>query len=116
MVMRENNPDLVFVRPDEGSNVFVDAMCIPKGAANKTNAEIFINFMCRTDIALLNMDFNWYASANYEAIEEFSEDLDDEEYEIMFASDETLAKCDIFTNLPAETLALYDTLWGELKK
>jgi len=91
-------------------------MCIPKGAKNKPAAELFIDFMCSTDIAMKNMDYIWYASANYEAVEEFGEDLDDEEYEIMFASAETLANCDVFTNLPAETLALYDTLWGELKK
>ena len=116
LAMLENNPDLVFVRPEEGSNRFVDAMCIPKGAKNKPAAELFIDFMCSTDIAMKNMDYIWYASANYEAVEEFGEDLDDEEYEIMFASAETLANCDVFTNLPAETLALYDTLWGELKK
>ena len=116
LIMLENNPDLVFVRPEEGSNKFVDAMCIPKGAKNKTGAELFINFMCRTDIALRNMDFIQYASANYEAAEEFRADMDPEEYEIMFASAETLANCEIFTNLPAETLALYDTLWSELKK
>jgi len=114
--MKENNPDLVFVRPVEGSNWFIDAMCIPKGAKNKTNAEIFIDFMCRTDIALRNMEFVRYASANFEAAEIFGEDIDDDEYEIIFASYETLEKCDIFTNLPRDTLALYDQLWAELKK
>ena len=116
LIMLENNPDLVFVRPDEGSNAFVDAMCIPKGAKNKTNAEIFINYMCRTDISLLNMDEIGYASANYKAAEEYAADLDDEEIEIMFASDEVLATCDVFTNLPPDILALYSDLWVELKK
>ena len=116
LVMLENNPDLVFVRPEEGSNRFVDAMCIPKGAKNKIGAELFIDFMCSTDIALQNMDFIWYASANYEAVEEFGADMEPDEYEIMFASTETLEKCDVFTNLPPDILALYDTLWGDLKK
>ena len=116
LLMLENNPDLVFVRPVEGSNFFVDAMCVPKGAANKTNAEIFINYMCRTDIALKNMEFIYYASANSEAAAQFAEELDPEDYEIMFASDQTLAGCDVFTNLPPETLALYNQLWIELKR
>jgi spermidine/putrescine transport system substrate-binding protein len=116
LIMIENNPDLVFVRPVEGSNAFVDAMCIPKGAHNKTNAEIFINFMCSTEIALQNMEFIWYASANYEAAEAFMDELDEDEIEIMFASEETLANCDVFTNLPPEILDLYDTLWSELKR
>jgi spermidine/putrescine-binding protein len=114
--MLENNPDLVFVRPVEGSNWFIDAICVPKGAKNKTNAELFIDFMCRTDIALKNMEYIWYASANFEAAELFGAELDPENYEVMFASRETLENCDIFTNLPAETQALYDQLWVELKK
>lgn len=116
LLMLENNPDLTFVRPTEGSNFFVDAMCVPKGAKNKTNAEIFINYMCRTDIAVLNMEEIWYASANYEAAEAFADELEPDEYGIMFASDEVLEKCDVFTNLPYEILALYDQLWVELKK
>ena len=116
-VMRENNPDLRFARPVEGTNYFVDSMVIPKGAANKTNAELFINFMSRTDIALMNMDYIWYASANAEARELFAQEneLDPVDYEILFASDATLAKSDVFTHLPAHILLLYDRLWVDLK-
>ena len=116
LIMLEGNPDLVFVRPVEGSNRFVDAMVIPAGARNKENAELFINFMSRTDIALANMEYIYYASANYEANEIFAEDLDPEHYEIMFASRETLANCDVFKNLPPDILELYNTLWIELKR
>jgi len=117
-IMRENNPDLRFIRPVEGTNYFVDSMCIPIGAANKTNAEIFINFMSRTDIALRNMDYIWYASANYEAAEIFAQEqeLNPRDHEILFASDETLANSDVFTHLPADILTLYDQLWVELKR
>jgi len=114
--MLENNEDLVFVRPIEGSNAFVDAMCIPKGANNKTNAELFINFMCSTDVCVANMEVTSYASANAAANEEFGADMDEEEYEIVFASDETLSNCDVFKNLPDDTLALYSSLWVDLKK
>ena len=116
LIMREANPDLVFVRPVEGTNVFVDAMCIPKGAANKANAELFINYMCDTDVAYQNMEFIWYASANAQAAEQFLDELDEEDIEIMFASEETLATCDVFTNLPMEINDLYNTLWSELKR
>ena len=117
-VMHENNPDLKFIRPIEGTNYFVDSMCIPKGAANKENAELFINFMSRTDIALRNMEYIWYASANTEAITIFTmeQELSSVDYEILFASDDTLANSDVFTHLPAEILTLYDQLWVELKK
>ena len=116
LIMRESNPDLVFVRPAEGSNSFVDAMVIPADARNKENAEIFINFMSSADIALMNMEFIWYASANSEANEIFRDQLYPEDYEIMFASSETLANCDVFTNLPPHILDLYNNLWVELKR
>ena len=116
LLMVENNPDLVFVRPVEGSNMFVDAMCVPTGAKNKANAEAFINYMCSTDAALANMAEVYYASPNYEANEIFLQELDPDFQEIMFASQETLANCNVFTNLPEDTLALYNTLWVELKK
>ena len=114
--MYESNEDLVFVRPIEGSNSFADAMCIPKGAKNKTNAEVFINFMCSTEICLANMDVTNYSSANLEANEVFGADMEPYFHDIMFASDETLANCEVFTNLPQDTLDLYDRLWVELKK
>jgi len=116
LAMYEQNNDLVFTHPVEGTNYFVDTMCIPKDAGNKKNAEIFINFMCRTDIALLNMAEIMYASANYEAAEEFADELEPWQYEIMFASDEVLAKSEVFTHLPEDILAMYDQLWIELKR
>ena len=49
--MMEDNPDLRFVIPKEGSNIFTDAMCIPKEARNKELAEMYINFMLEPEVA-----------------------------------------------------------------
>ena len=116
LIMEENNPDLKFARPLEGTNYFVDAMCIPKDAANKTNAELFINFMASTDIALMNMEYIMYASANYEAAAIFAEEIEPWQNAIMFASAEVLANSEVFNHLPANILELYDELWVELKR
>jgi len=116
LIMVENNPDLEFVSPVEGTNFFVDAMCIPKDAANKENAEAFINFMTSTDIALMNMEYIMYASANYEAAAYFAEEIEPWEYAIMFASSEILSRSEVFNHLPANILELYDQLWVELKR
>jgi spermidine/putrescine transport system substrate-binding protein len=115
LTMLENNPDLKFVVPEEGTNQFVDAMCIPKGTENKKNAELFINFMCRTDIALKNTDMIWYTTANKEAAQQYAETHDAETAAVMFPSADTLTKSQIYVNLPAETLKLYDELWVKLK-
>ena len=50
LTMVEENPDLAFSFPEEGFNIFIDAMCIPKGCQNKEGAEAFINFLCRPDV------------------------------------------------------------------
>jgi len=115
LIMLENNPDLEFVIPKEGTNRFVDAMCIPKGAKNKKNAELFINFMCGTDACLRNMEAVGYTSANREACEQYAADLDEKARSIMFPGEDVLANTEVFLNLPPETLTLYDELWTKVK-
>ena len=120
--MHENNPDLRFVVPKEGSNWFVDAMCVLASAEHKEEAEAWINFICKTDSCLANMDFIWYASPNAEALEQYpayyeevnGEPMDPALYAVMAAPADVLANCEAYVNLPAETLALYTDLWVEL--
>lgn len=122
LTMLENNEDLAFVIPEEGSNWFVDAMCVLKSSQHKDEAEEWINFIASTDANLANMDYIWYASPNAEALEEYpayyqevnDEELDPELYEIMAPSEETLARCELYENLPKATLRLYDSLWTRL--
>ncbi len=122
LTMLENNPDLAYVVPEEGSNWFVDAMCVLKDAQHKEEAEEWINFIAGTDACLANMDYIWYASPNTEALEQYpdyyqetyGEALDMGLYEIMAAPQEVLDRCTLYENLPAETLTLYNDLWTEL--
>lgn len=122
LTMLENNEDLAFVIPEEGSNWFVDAMCVLKSSQHKDEAEEWINFIASTDANLANMDYIWYASPNTEALEEYpayyqevnDEELDPELYAIMAPSEETLARCELYENLPKATLRLYDSLWTRL--
>ena len=120
--MLENNEDLAFVIPEEGSNWFVDSMCVLKDAQNKEEAEAWINFIAGTEPSLMNMDYIWYASPNMEALEQYpeyyeeqyEEELDPEIFEIMAAPDETLERCTLYMNLPKEILTLYNDLWTKL--
>ncbi len=120
--MLESNPDLAYVVPEEGSNWFVDAMCVLKNAKNKTEAEEWINFLCSTEASLANMDYIWYASPNTEALEKYpeyyeetyGEPLDMELYEIMAAPQEVLDRCEAYLVLPADIRALYNDLWTQM--
>ena len=64
---QRENPDLEYVIPEEGSNVWIDGWVIPKNAPNVENAEKFINFMCRDDIALMNFEYITYSTPNVAA-------------------------------------------------
>lgn len=111
--MAENNPDLDFVYPKEGTNIFVDSVCIPKSCQNKEAAEVYINFLLRGDIALANAEFICYASPN-QAV------LDNEEYSLrdnrmLYPAEEDTPPTEYFHNLDSETLELMTSLWDYLK-
>jgi len=122
LTMMDNNEDLAFVIPEEGSNWFVDAMCVLKDAPHKAEAEAWINFIASTDASLRNMDYLWYGSPNREALEqypayyeeEYGEPLDEETYNIIVTPQEVLDKCQMYLVLPAETRQFYNRLWTEL--
>lgn len=106
------NPDLAYAIPSEGSNVWVDAMVIPKGAKNKENAEKFINFMCRPDIAKLNSEEITYSSPNTEAIT-----LMGEEYAEKVTTNppqELLDKSEFFSDIQ-DFIEFYNAIWLEIK-
>lgn len=113
LTMHEENPNLKFCFPKEGTNVFVDAMCVLKNAENKDNAEAFINFMSGTQQSMANSEFIGYTSPNKEVKSLI--DVDDLTKSIMYPDDATLAKSESYVNLPQETLDYYDTMWVKLK-
>lgn len=106
------NPDLVYVVPEEGSNVWVDAMCVPKGAKNKENAEKFINFMCRPDIALLNFEEIMYCTPNQEVIELVDEELLSDT--TLFPTQEIIDNCEFFKDISGD-IRTYDRIWLAIK-
>lgn len=55
--------ELDYAVPEEGSNVWFDGWVIPKYAVNTKAARYFINYLCRSDIAIRNMDEIGYVSA-----------------------------------------------------
>lgn len=107
--MQGDNPDLAFCVPEEGTNLFVDAMVVPKTSEHKDLAERFINFMLEPDIALANIEFIGYSTP----MSNVREMLDDETKNspISYPSDEILSKCDTFINLPPETNTYIQDGW-----
>lgn len=113
LTMAANNPDLAFVVPSEGSNIFTDAMCIPKGAANKDNAEKFINFMCSTEIGQANCEAIGYSTPLKSVKAALDPSITSDP--VAYPSQEVLSRCEPFLNLPDDILKFYDSEWLRLK-
>ena len=110
---QRENPDLEYVVPKEGSNIWIDGWVIPKNSENKENAEKFINFLCRPDIALLNFEYITYSTPNT-AAREMIEDEAIRNSTIAFPDSETISNLETFKYLGDEMTAYYDDKWREV--
>ena len=108
------NPNLEYVIPKEGSNVWIDSWVIPKNAKHKENAEDFINFLCRPDIAKMNFDYITYSTPNT-AARELIEDPAIRNSKIAFPDASELERCETFQFLGDKNDAIYNKLWREIK-
>ena len=111
---QRENPDLEYVIPKEGSNIWFDSWVIPKNAPNKENAEKFLNFLCRPDIALKNFEYITYSTPN-EAARKLIKDDDIRNSKIAFPDISSLKNCETFQFLGDDADALYNRLWREVK-
>jgi len=111
---QRENPDLEYVVPKEGSNVWIDGWVIPKNCRNKKNAEAFINFMCKPEIALKNFEYITYSTPNM-AAREMIEDEDIKNSPIAFPEQSVLDRCETFKYLGEEIESLYIEKWNEVK-
>ena len=111
---QRENPDLEYVIPKEGTNVWIDSWVIPKNAENVENAEKFIDFMCRGDIALLNFDYITYSTPNT-AAQALIEDDDIRNSKIAFPDLSQYDGLETFSYLGDDADTLYNDLWKEIK-
>ncbi|MBQ3102700.1 MAG: extracellular solute-binding protein, partial [Oscillospiraceae bacterium] len=109
LTMVEDNENLVFVIPSEGSNLFVDAMCIPTCCENYDNALAFMNFMCRDDIVVRNAEETWYSVPSATAMDGLDPEMAEDP--IMYPDEAVLDKCETYAGLPEEMLKEYDRQW-----
>lgn len=108
------NPDLEYVIPEEGSNIWIDSWVIPKNAENKENAEKFINFLCRPEIALMNFEYITYSTPNSEA-RKLIEDEAIRNSEIAFPDLSKYDNLETFQYLGTEADQTYGELWNQVK-
>lgn len=113
LMMVQENPDLAFCLPEEGFNLFIDAMCIPKGCTNKAGAEAFINFLCDPEISGRNLDYLGY-STPISAAKEYM-DPETVSSPVAYPDAETLSRGSSFRALSIDANQRMDALWLDVK-
>ncbi len=109
----DGNEDIGYFVPHQGTNLFVDAMCVLSTTKHQKEAEQYINFMCRTDVATANAEYICYSTPHTAALAELDPEVSGDP---MFYPDEAVvANTEVFITLPEDTLKLQKDLWIRLK-
>lgn len=104
--------NLAYAVPEEGSNLWFDAMVIPRDARNPDYAEAFINFMLEPENAAVNAEYVWYSLPSSAARELLSEELRNNE--VAYPTKESLADLEVFRD-PGDLVRRYDDIWQNIK-
>ena len=122
ITMADQNENLGFYYPKEGTNFFVDAMCIPKSAKYPDLAKEYINFMLSEEAAVANALYIGYASPNrlVKESEEYLDEMGEEAYDILYRLTGENANVNysydpVYYSFDDETQELVNTLWENLK-
>lgn len=112
LTMQSNNEDLAFVYPKEGTNIFVDSICIPSNAKNYEAAMMYINFLLEPEVALANAEYICYASPNMAVLNNDEYSLKDNK--ILYPDEDKKPKTQYFHDLDPEIRSYYEKLWEDI--
>ena len=120
LAMHEDNEDLSFFYPREGTNIYVDTMCIPKNSKNYELALEYINFMCSEEVGVANALYTYYASplttvVESEEYQEAMAEVHEDAMEILYGDMAASVPTQAYLNLTPERLTMLNALWEELK-
>ena len=113
LTMLDNNPDLKFFYPDEGTNIFVDSACIPASTQNYEAALMYINFLLEPDVACANADYIGYASPHSDVVN--NEDYYYYQNEILYPAEEDKPKTQYYHAISEDVRKYYENLWLDVK-
>lgn len=113
ITLMDENPDLGYAFPKEGSNKWFDALCIPKNAKHKENAEKFINFLCDPENAALNAEYIGYSTPNTEALKLLPKEV--QENPVAYPDLSKLNNFEVFVDLGNDVNKEISQSWIEVK-
>ena len=116
----DEDVELEFFYPREGTNYYVDAFCVPYNSAHPELAEAYINYMLSEEPAVANAEYTYYASPNKLVLEseeyiECMSEIKENAMEILYGEPEEGYLKTTYRNLSPEGIAQMNNLWEELK-
>ena len=108
----EENPDLAYAIPSEGTNLWFDSLVIPSTSTHKAEAERFINFMCRPDIAKMNAEYIGYSTANAAATELLDDEIKNDK--LRYPDLSLLSNMEVF-KYDKELSRKFANIWQQIK-
>jgi len=113
LTMYDINEDLRFFYPEEGTNIFMDSVCIPACVQNYEAAMLYMNFLMEPQIALANAEYIGYASPNTAVIE--NPDYYYYQNEILYPQKEATPPTQYYHDIDSEIRKYYENLWIDVK-
>lgn len=113
LTMYEVNRDLAFFYPKEGTNIFIDSICIPKSCKNYEAALMYINFLLEPQIATANAEYIGYASPNTAVIN--NPDYYYYKNKILYPDEKDMPKVQYYHDIDNEIRMHYEMLWCDVK-
>ena len=113
LTMLESNKSLKFFYPEEGTNIFVDSVCVPKNAKNVKAALMYINFLLEPDVATANAEYLGYASPNTAVVN--NKDYCYYQNKILYPDEKDMPKVQYYHDINSDIRSYYETLWSEIK-
>lgn len=111
--MMENNENLTYAVPKEGTNMWFDNLVIPKNAPHKKEAEMFIDFLCRPDIALKNAIYIGYSTPNQGGYDMMDEEM--KKNTVIYPDAAIIEQCEVYKDLGPKYVEMLDRAWTEVK-
>ncbi len=110
--MMDENPDLAYVVPKEGGNIWYDAICIPKNAEHYDEAMLFIDFLLEAEIGAQNTDYVGYSTPNMASFALLDEEL--QQNEVAYPDLAKLTNSEVFLDL-GDFIRVYNRAWSQIK-
>ncbi len=112
LTMKESNEDLAFIYPEEGTNIFIDSICVPNTTQNFDAAMMFINFLLEPQVALANAEYICYASPNTSVVNNDNYSLKGNPY--LYPENMDKMKVEYYHDLDSDTRAYFEGLWQKV--